>query len=212
MNISKRLKAVASLVDTKRVIDVGCDHGYLDIYLTLFKDCDCIATDISKNAIKSCIDNINLYNLNDKIKVVVTDGINGININKEDTIVLSGMGTKTIIDILSNKMLSNDIIISSNNHLEELRRFMISIGYYIDEEIYILEHGIHYVIIKFKKGKKEYNKYEYILGPVVINDIEYRKYILNHYKSLLDKIPNNHSDLRNNYIELINYIENYKKC
>ena len=34
MNLSKRLKAIADLVDGKNVIDVGCDHGYLDIYLT----------------------------------------------------------------------------------------------------------------------------------------------------------------------------------
>lgn len=209
MNISKRLKTIANLVDTKKVIDVGCDHGLLDIYLTLIKNCHCIATDISKNAIKSCMDNINLYNLKDKIEVMVTDGINGINIDAEDTIVLSGMGTKTIIDILSNKVLSDNMIISSNNHLEELRRFMISIGYYIDNEIYILEHNIHYVIIKFKKGKKKYNKYDYILGPIVIDNLEYRKYILNHYKNLFDKIPNNHSDLKNKYLEIIKYIENY---
>ena len=33
--LSKRLETVASLVTTESAIDVGCDHGYLDIYLTL---------------------------------------------------------------------------------------------------------------------------------------------------------------------------------
>lgn len=207
MNISKRLKAIADLVDTKKVIDVGCDHGYLDIYLTLYKDCKCIATDISKNAIKSCIDNINSYNLKDKIEVMVTDGINGIKINTDDTIVLSGMGAKTIIDILSNKNLPNNIIISSNNHLEELRRFMIGIGYHINNEVYILEHDIHYVIIKFEKGIKEYNEFEYLLGPIVINDVSYQKHILNHYKNILNKIPNKHMNIRDYYTEIIKYIE-----
>ena len=208
MNISKRLKAIADLVNTKKVIDVGCDHGYLDIYLTLYKDCKCIATDISKNAIKSCIDNINSYNLKDKIEVIVTDGINGIKINTDDTIVLSGMGAKTIIDILSNKNLPNNIIISSNNHLEELRKFMIGIGYYIDNEVYILEHDIHYVIIKFKKGIKEYNEFDYILGPIVIRDNQYKKYIIKHYNNLLNKIPSKYIALRNYYEKLIQYIEN----
>lgn len=207
MNISKRLKTIADLVDTKKVIDVGCDHGFLDIYLTLYKGCHCIATDISKNAIKSCIENIKLYNLQDKIEVMVTDGINGIDINEEDTIVLSGMGTKTIMDILNNKELSNSIIISSNNHLEELRRFMVSIGYYIENEVYIEEHNIHYVIIKFIKGNYKYNDYEYILGPIVINDISYKKYILDHYKNILNKIPNKHNELRDYYIKIIKYID-----
>lgn len=209
MNLSKRLKTIADLVDTKRVIDVGCDHGYLDIFLTLSKDCYCIASDISENAIKSCIDNINNYNLTDKIDVRVTDGINGIEINKEDTIVISGMGTNTIIDILNNKKLSDTLIISSHNQLENLRRFIVSIGYYIDNEVYVVEHDIHYVIIKFKRGIKEYSDYDYILGPIVINDISYQKYILNHYKKILDKIPDKHIDLRNYYKDIIDYIN---KC
>lgn len=179
MKLSKRLEAIANLVDTKRVIDVGCDHGYLDIYLTLYKDCNCIATDISSKAINSCISNINKYHLTNRIETIVTDGINGININKNDTIILSGMGTSTIIDILNNKELPNTIIISSNNNLEHLRRFMVSIGYIINNEIYVYEKGIHYIIIKFIKGNIIYNDYEYILGPIVIKNKNFKKYIFN---------------------------------
>lgn len=206
MNLSKRLKTIADLVDTKRVIDVGCDHGYLDIYLTLYKDCKCIASDISENAIKCCIDNVKSFNLTNKIEIKVTNGLNDIDVNKNDTIVISGMGTNTIIDILSNKKLSDTLIISSNNHLEELRRFIVGLGYYIDDEVYVLEHGIHYVIIKFIKGNREYNDYDYILGPIVINDISYIKYILNHYKGILSKIPDKNVELRNNYQNIIDYI------
>ena len=208
MKLSKRLEAIANLVDTKRVIDVGCDHGYLDIYLTLYKDCNCIASDISSNAIDSCINNISKYNLTNKIETIITDGINGILINKEDTIIISGMGTKTIIDILNNKDLSNTIIISSNNNLENLRRFMVSIGFYIDNEIYVYEHNIPYVIIKFIKGNKEYNDYEYLLGSIVINDKNYKNYILNHYDEILTKIPKKNKELIEYYQNIINYVKN----
>lgn len=211
MKLSKRLKTIADLVDTKKVIDVGCDHGYLDIYLTLYKDCTCIATDISSNAIKCCQDNISKYHLEEKITTIITDGINGINIDANDTLVLSGMGTKTIIDILSNKKLSNTIIISSNNNLEELRRFMVRIGYYIDKEIYIFENNIHYIIIKFIKGLKEYSDYEYLLGPIVIKDNNYKLYILNHYNNIYNKIPKTNNSLRNSYQKIINYVKiNFK--
>ena len=208
MNISDRLKVIADLVDTKKVIDVGCDHGYLDIYLTLYKNCSCIASDISYNAMKSCRENISKYKLDNKIETIVTDGINNIDISKDDTIILSGMGTNTIIDILSDKELSDTIIISSNNHLEDLRRFMVSIGYYITNEVYVFEHDINYIIIKFKKGSKEYTDFDYILGPIAIKDNNYRNYILNHYKDILIKIPNNHVDIINKYKKIIDYIEN----
>ena len=34
INISKRLETIASLVPiNSKVIDIGCDHGLLDIYL-----------------------------------------------------------------------------------------------------------------------------------------------------------------------------------
>ena len=208
MKLSKRLKSIADLVDTKKVIDVGCDHGYLDIYLTLYKNCHCIASDISINATKACIKNINKYNLKDKIEVLVTDGINGIDISNNDTIVLSGMGTSTIISILKDRLLPNNIIISSNNNLEELRRFMVNIGYMITNEVYVYEHGIHYVIIKFIKGNNEYNNYEYILGPIVIEDINYKKYIISHYKELLNKVTD--KKIKDYYQNLINYIDNKK--
>ena len=63
MNLSKRLEAVATLVDVgKRVIDVGCDHGYLDIYLTLNNENKCIATDINEKALNIAINNIKKFN------------------------------------------------------------------------------------------------------------------------------------------------------
>ena len=64
MNLSNRLKAVATLVcKDSRVIDVGCDHAYLDIYLTLYNNNSCIATDINKNALEIAKNNIKKYNL-----------------------------------------------------------------------------------------------------------------------------------------------------
>ena len=53
IKISKRLEAISSLVPINtNIIDVGCDHAYLDIYLTLNNSNKCLATDINKNALK----------------------------------------------------------------------------------------------------------------------------------------------------------------
>ena len=199
--MNSKLEVIASLVTTKSIIDVGCDHGYLDIYLTK-KGIKCLATDISDKAIKCAINNFKKNNLD--IDYIVTDGLNNIDIKKSDTIIISGMGTDTIINIL-NKKITNDLIISSNNHLEKLRRYIVSMNYYIDKEIFIIENNKPYVIIKFKYGKKDYSDYDYILG--INYDKNYLDYIKNKYINILNKIPDKYKEKKNYYNNLISEIE-----
>lgn len=200
--LSRRLQVIASLVTTESVIDVGCDHGYLDIYLTK-NGIKCLATDISEKSLLKAKYNFNNYNLN--IETKLTDGLNDIDIKSTDTIIISGMGTDTINKIL-NKDINNDLIICSNNHLEKLRRYIVNKGYYIKDEIFILENNKPYMVIKFKKGFKKYNDFDYIIGPV-INDQKYFTYLNNKYHDLLDKIPEKYHDKRKYYLNLINYLE-----
>ena len=172
MNLSNRLKAVATLVDIGvKVIDVGCDHAYLDIYLTLNNDNKCLATDINKNALNIAKDNIKKYGLEDKIKTKLTDGLTNIKISDSDNIVISGMGTHTILDILKGSKLSNTLIISSNNDIEMLRDEVIKLGYIIDSEIFLIDKNKPYIIIKFIKGIKKYNKIDIKYGPILRNNI-----------------------------------------
>lgn len=204
MNLSNRLKAVATLVDIgSKVIDVGCDHAYLDIYLTLNNENKCIATDINKNALNIAINNIKKYNLEDKIETKLTNGLKGIKINKKDTIVICGMGTYTILDILNTKKLSDTLIISSNNHINILREEVINKGYVIDSEIFIIDKNKPYVIIKFKKGLKKYNKLDILFGPILKHNKQYKKYLINTYKRIIKNIPNFKFYLKFKYYLLI---------
>ena len=204
MNLSKRLEAVATLVDVgKRVIDVGCDHAYLDIYLTLNNNNNCIATDINKNALNMAITNIKKYNLEDKIETKLTNGLTDIKVNKKDNIVISGMGTFTILEILKTNNLSNTLIISSNNNIDVLRKGVIKLGYYIDTELFIIDKNKPYIIIKFKKGFRKYNLNDFIFGPILKNNINYRKYLIKKYKEILKQISIRKIKARLKYILLI---------
>ena len=64
IKISKRLEAMSSLVsNNSKVIDVGCDHGLLDIYLYQQNiSTKIIASDINENAFQGCsgLNNITL--------------------------------------------------------------------------------------------------------------------------------------------------------
>lgn len=204
MKLSKRLEAVATLVDVgKRVIDVGCDHGYLDIYLTLNNENKCLATDINQKALNSAINNIKNFGLEDKIETKLADGLTDIKINKKDNIVISGMGTTTILKILNTNILSNTLIISSNNNIELLRKEVVKLGFYIDTELFIIDKKKPYVIIKFKKGFRKYNLNDFIFGPILKHNIQYRKYLLNKYKEILKKISIKKISVKLKYLLLI---------
>lgn len=196
MRFSKRIKKIASLVDSGAyVIDIGCDHGLLDIYLTLFNKNKCIASDINENAIKNAINNIKQQNLD--IPTVLSNGFENIDIKNVSTCVIAGMGTNTIKDILNtNKInLIDTFIIQTNNDYYLLRKTMLSKGYYISDEIAFVDKKIWYIIMKFKKGHKLYSKTDLYIGPILKNKhddetIKYKKYLIDKYSDILNKIPN----------------------
>ena len=136
IKLSKRLQVLADFVESSDyVVDIGCDHGLLSIYLKENKKCmNIIASDINENALKNAVINIKKRNLN--IETVLSDGLEKIDIEKVNTIIISGMGTSTILHILEDKDKLkgiNKIIIQSNNNHDILRFKLNEIGYYLDE-------------------------------------------------------------------------------
>lgn len=175
IKLSKRLLAIANLIDdNSKVADIGCDHGLVSIYLAMNKqNISIIASDINQNALDNAIKNINKYHLEDKIKVCLSNGLDNIN-DEIDTIIISGMGGHTIIDILTNNQEKlntvNNIIIQSNNDIEYVRRKIVKLGYYISKEELILDKNIYYTVILFTKGKKKYTNKEYYFGPILLKE------------------------------------------
>lgn len=173
MKINERLKLVASFVEeNSNVIDVGCDHALLDIYLFLNrKKIKVVASDIKEGPLKIARLNLEKYHLQDKIEVRLGNGIDTID-DTIDTIVISGMGGLNMIGILKYKKADlkhvNTIILSPNNEVALLRREIVKLGYYIDDEELLEEKKQIYPVIKFKKGKKYYRRRELALGPVLL--------------------------------------------
>ena len=176
IKLSKRLEKIASYVDcTASIVDIGCDHALLDIYLAKTKsNINIIASDINNNALSNAKKNIKKYGLNNKIKTILSDGLNSIDTSNIDTIIISGMGTHTMVGILQNNLnkLKNidTIILQSNNDIDFLRKKITKLGYYIEEEALIKEKKIIYTIIKFKKGYKFYTNKELYFGPILLKE------------------------------------------
>ena len=68
IKLSKRLASIALNIDKEdKVVDIGCDHGYLSIYLKAVNGNKIvIATDINENALNMAKKNINKNNIQDK--------------------------------------------------------------------------------------------------------------------------------------------------
>jgi len=147
IKLKPRLLSICDEIEpNSKVIDVGCDHALLDIYLTKYKNCTCLAVDKSVNCTIRAYENTIKYNANLLIKC--NDGLKGISLNNE-IIVISGMGTKTIKKILDID-LSNTLIISTHTDIEELKDFLHKKNYkiIIEKEIYDRRN---YKIIKATK-------------------------------------------------------------
>ncbi len=183
--LSKRLKGIISLIETNEIIDIGCDHALIDIYLTN-KGYKCTAIDNKESVLINTRKKIN--NLLDKINVVCSNGLDNYKVNGKETVIIAGMGTNTILDILKNKEFEkiNTLIIQSNNDLYELRKNICKMGYYIDKEITIYDKK-YYNIIRFKRGLKKYCYFDYYFG--LSNDKEYYKYLYDKIYKTYKNIP-----------------------
>lgn len=207
--LGERLKTIASFVDKNtEVIDVGCDHALLDIYLTLYNNNKCTATDISEGALKQAKLNIYRYGLTGNIKVQVGDGLKDIKNLKDTIIILAGMGTETILKILEDERIyeAKYIIVSTHTELRLLRRKMIQKGFMIADEKVAMENYKFYTVIKFVKGKKRYTAKECYLGPILMNDQSYN--VFRYYESLLfendnilKKIPEKYEKKRKPFLK-----------
>lgn len=197
LKISKRLQSIAYYIDSsdKYIYDVGCDHALLDIFLAKkYKKTKFDAIDISEKCIESAKITINKYGCSERINAYANNGLLNIKLVKNSTLVISGMGTHTIIEILNNCDVSKlkKIIIQSNNDLELLRRYIVDLGFIINRECSIYDKKF-YVIIEFIPGSLKYTNTEYILGPKLIVDKkinkDYFEYLFKKNKSIYRNIP-----------------------
>ena len=186
--MNKRIKIISSYInEDDKVADIGCDQALLSELLAERKIYS-VASDIKENIILNAKNR--LKNLNNYITFIVSDGLDNIP-EDIDTLVLSGMGTYTILDIISrsNKQYKKIITISNNNN-DILRVKMLDYGYKILSEEIIYDKNKYYNLIVFIPGKSKYNKEEMLLGVNHKNEelfIKKLKFDLNKYKEIYDK-------------------------
>ncbi|MDE6658998.1 MAG: class I SAM-dependent methyltransferase [Eubacterium sp.] len=170
--------------------DVGCDHGYLPAYLVLNgRIQSAVAGDINEGPLHSCIQLVADYGLEDKIKCVLSNGLQ--NINEEDCsdISICGMGGELIAQILDactwSRNKDKHFILNPMTHPEILRKYLCENGFEIHKDI-VVKEGRHYYSIfdaYYTGNVKSYPKSYYYLGN--IHNFEYKEYF-NHLLNYLE--------------------------
>lgn len=199
MKLSKRLETVASLVEEgSSIIDIGCDHALLSIFIVLNKNPKkVIASDNKEGPLVHARENVEKYKMTDKVKIKLGDGVDPIE-EDIDTIIMSGIGGMNIVGILkykTDKFKNVDtIILSPNTDSDFVRREVCKLGFYIEEEKLVKDNNLIYPIIRFKRGKRHYKKIEYLLGPILISKreelfIEYLNNLKNTKTKILEILP-----------------------
>lgn len=202
-----RIEAIYSFIDLKdRVVDVGCDQAKLGILLAK-RNQKSIASDISPKVIERASLDIRKLGLDNLIDLRVSNGLQNIKEKEADTLVLSGMGTHTILEILNNtKLKFNKIITISNNYHDILRDKMNELNYKVDKELIIKENNKYYNLILFTKGIKKYSQKELLLGLNQVDNELYKVY-LNHLLNKYKTIKKSSKDKNIKIDEMIKLIE-----
>ena len=170
--IDARLLSVAELVsDGAYLADVGTDHAYLPLYLAeQGKISGAVASDIHKGPLESAEKNIREAGFSDKIRTVLTDGLQGLEPYPVTDIAIAGMGGLMIKSILEKapafRKESVKFILQPMQHIPDLRRYLAENGFAVQKETQATADGKFYQIIlcAYDGTVREETELELLLG------------------------------------------------
>lgn len=152
--LSDRLQSVADFVTKGSVLaDVGCDHGYLPIYLIETGHIPrAIAMDVNPGPLRHAAEHIDSAGLGKYIETRLSDGLKGLRQEEADSLVIAGMGGALTVRILSDtpdvwrKM--REVILQPQSEIEAVRRYLYDAGFCIVRENMVEEDGKYYMMMR----------------------------------------------------------------
>ena len=151
--LSKRLEAACKFVKPgDRVADIGCDHGYLGIYLLKNNIASHVyACDIGEGPLNAAVFNAEKFGVRDKMQFFLSDGVK--NVPREfDCLVCCGMGGDTMISILEAAPWLKDgkyrLILQCQSKRPELRKYLGENGWFIRAETVLKDGRFLYTVME----------------------------------------------------------------
>lgn len=163
VTLSGRLQAVAAMVTVgNRVCDVGCDHGFVPVYLVEQDICPYVlAMDVGNGPLCAAKEHVAERGLESVIETRLSDGLHNYIINEADTLICAGMGGRLMMRILSDDrektMSFRELILQPQSEIEQFRRWLREQGYCITNENMIEEDGKFYPMMRVKTDAEKWD-------------------------------------------------------
>ena len=151
--LSSRLRACCNFIAPgDRVADVGCDHGYLGIWLlTQGFARSVIAADVRQGPLESARRNAQKYGTAEKMSFHLSDGVQDLP-RDFDVLVCAGMGGDTMVSILDAApwLQSNAyrLILQCQSKTPLLRSYLSDKGWYIRRETVLRDGKFRYTVME----------------------------------------------------------------
>jgi len=152
--LGERLAAVAALVSAGRpAADIGSDHGRLPRMLIASRRVPrCIASERNRARLVNFATFPSGHRLAGSLEVRVGDGLEVL--RPEDgvhTVVLAGMGARTIVEMLARadlqRLRPGRLVLQPQTEPQRVRRWLLTHGHAIADERLALEQGRFYEVV-----------------------------------------------------------------
>ncbi len=143
--LPKRLSAAAELVPfSGTVCDIGCDHGYLSIFLLQQgKASHLIAMDVNQGPLERSRENARLFGMEEQMECRLSDGLAKVEPGEADFFVCAGMGGRLIMKIMSDypetTASMKGALLQPQSDIGQVRRFVYELGWHIEKEDIVFE-------------------------------------------------------------------------
>lgn len=193
IKLSERLSKIANFIGAgESMADIGTDHGLLPIFLLEHKiSTKVILSDIGEGPLEKAKQNLDKYCNSENFDLRQGNGLETLQENEVDTVVIAGMGGKLMIEIVSADMEKSKgfkkFIFQPRNAPEKLELWLLNNDFEIEDAVLAREGKYIWEI--------------FLATPFVVNDKEIVSNTKNNKKGIIAQLIRNQDPL---FLEFIN--------